>query len=411
VRVSRGPSPGVRGDALTDPTGSDLPALVVGPATGSWRELGLAYLGEIGDRIRPDPDLAAEARRLCPPGTVDPAGCLLQQVARTLAYRAVEFGRRARMPHPAAEVRRLAQGDCKDHAVLLWQYLRGHGIPAHLALVSHDAVLDEDMPHLDQFSHMVVALGAGTGLRVLDATAKHLDPAIVPAGLGGARLLVLDPDGPRLETAPRHAVSGIDCRRTLRIADDGTVAAEERTAFTGYLAASLRSRCAGLSPADLRSRLRDMLDASAASVESVAIDHLDDPAVPAVLHLAWTPRAGLQRQDAALVGSLPEAWAEWLLRVPPEPARNRALACRYPFAVTVQGTVAGPAGAKLHLAAAVPADDERFFSWSGTASGPAWSCRLVQRAGDWPDGSFADWQRRCAQVCDRAGLRFIAGGR
>src|SRR5207237_601886 len=73
-------------------------------------------------------------------------------------YKAIEFGRGARIPRAPQEVLRHRYGDCKDHALLLYHLLRNAGTEARLALVRTGSPVRRELPSLDQFDHMVVYL-------------------------------------------------------------------------------------------------------------------------------------------------------------------------------------------------------------------------------------------------------------
>src|SRR5690606_4324710 len=124
----------------------------------------------------------------------------------TITYKAIEFGRSTRVPNPTSKVLKNKYGDCKDHSLLLWQMLRANGIEAHLALANFAQPVDPDLPSLDQFNHMLVYVPGYEGGRFFDATDKTSDVANLkaPLDLGGANVLVLDAERPRLVQVPKY---------------------------------------------------------------------------------------------------------------------------------------------------------------------------------------------------------------
>src|SRR5439155_22130028 len=131
----------------------------------------------------------------------DKIAALLRHVQQDYVYRAVEFGRRARVPQPVAAVLHNHFGDCKDHALLLHQLLGAAGIQSHLALVRANDVLITEMPSLDQFDHVIVFVPptqTEPRARIVDCTDKG-------SGLGNGNpysrtheALLLAPAKPRL---------------------------------------------------------------------------------------------------------------------------------------------------------------------------------------------------------------------
>ncbi len=404
--------PAVRGLAVTPADGKDLPHVTLAAQDARWADLGAEYLRELEPYLRPDATLVATARRLTASATAaaDPAGSLLAEVQRQLSYRAVMFGKRARIPQPAASICERTQGDCKDHALLLWHYLRGVGLPAHLALVNSDGITP-DLPDLDQFNHMVVALPTSTGWRILDGTAKFQDLALpVPAGLGDVQALVLDPDAPRLITTPPYIPSQLRVQRQTAVAPDGTLTCTDQVTFAGYFAQSWRNRLDGLGDDERRGQLQYAMSGSCERVDSVTVLG-DDDGGAVRLAVVWTPRTRLRHADGALTGDLPEPWSDWLLRFAPEPERTRPIDMRYHLSIAIDQTITGPGLAIT--AAPLPADDrDPFMTWHATSEpqSAGWLARIVieQLPGRHPVTAFPALTARSATLLERTVLRVRA---
>jgi tetratricopeptide (TPR) repeat protein len=396
---------GERGRVLTNPWGTDLPTVLIGTPEGTWQALGQAHLTEIAERLAPDSEVLAAGRALRPIGVDDATTCaaVLGFVSKTVAYRAVLFGRGGMLPRRPGEVLERKQGDCKDHAALVQALLSGAGVKAHLALVNTDWPIDPGLPSLEQFNHMVTVVEEVDGSqRVLDATADHMDPTLpVPPGLGGAHLLVLDPAGPRLVTAPNHRPSVISSERRIEADAAGSLRVREQVLVSGYLAGSVRGRLSSAAPGDREAAMLNILGDAAESVEQVSILE-GEQADPLRLDLAWIPRIRMERNDNVRRGVLSEPWAEWMLRVDPEPERTRALSVRYPFSITSRTTVEGSGGLRRQVGKASPETDNEFFSFAEQGEPGSRSITIQQRVGTWPAARFAEWQKRAAELCRRA---------
>jgi transglutaminase-like putative cysteine protease len=90
-------------------------------------------------------------------------------------YLGLEMGRNSHQPHPPAETLERRFGDCKDKSALLVAILRRLGVKAWPALVSTRARqgLDDRLPALFAFDHVIVALQSGRDVLYVDATASE----------------------------------------------------------------------------------------------------------------------------------------------------------------------------------------------------------------------------------------------
>jgi hypothetical protein len=177
---------------------------------------------------------------------------LARYVQTNYTYKALEFGRRARLPHTTAEILRNQYGDCKDHALLLQQLLEASGIPARLALVRTQGKVCKELPSLDQFDHMVVFLPAFRNGFFIDCTDKGSDLGqAVPLGLAGKEALILDAVNPRFVTIPDYpeGSSLLQVRREVRITNGTDVAVHEVLRLKGYNGSTLRAYFKQLHPA------------------------------------------------------------------------------------------------------------------------------------------------------------------
>jgi hypothetical protein len=108
-------------------------------------------------------------------------------------------------PNTADRVWENKYGDPRDKAVLLTALLRAYGFAPIPVLVLDRNSMFSELPVLEQFTHIIVAVPAGSDTIWLDPTAEYYPPGILPYSctygkgcmlVGGAPLLLKIPAGP-----------------------------------------------------------------------------------------------------------------------------------------------------------------------------------------------------------------------
>jgi transglutaminase-like putative cysteine protease/Tfp pilus assembly protein PilF len=307
-----------------------LPILFLGESAGSWEEVGRAYLEQIKDKLVATDEarrVALELTKNCPTKR-EKIAALASHVQNTCTYQAIEFGRRARIPNPAAQTLHLKYGDCKDHAVLLRELLRSVDIPAHLALANTASHLRMEMPSLDQFNHMVVYVPQMTGAPAdaadsgvfLDCTDKDSYLLLVPpVGLVDTDLLVLDPSKPRVVRTgafPTDAARLVS-QRTIKVTapietgETATTEVDEHVTLNQFLAPALRNYLRAYEPAQRTEAVSAFFDGgNQFRFEHISIENLDEVDRPLLVHLKYTaPEAfhvvASKTSSKTLVGHMP----------------------------------------------------------------------------------------------------------
>ena len=130
----------------------------------SWEEMGRWYGGLQDERVKPTPEVAANAAELTRNATNDEAKlrALYGYVSTQFHYIGVSFGIGRYQPHAAADVLSNGYGDCKDKHTLLASLLRS-GIPAHPALISSSREVIETYL-TRQFDHVITVVPRDGGL-------------------------------------------------------------------------------------------------------------------------------------------------------------------------------------------------------------------------------------------------------
>jgi hypothetical protein len=323
-----------RWEPLQPPAATYLPMVSVADASSQWLALASNYLASIADRLEPEPSVQEQARRLVTGLQDDEVkiAALTHHVQTNYTYKAIEFGRRARIPNKPAEIVRNKYGDCKDHAVLLQQMLQAAGVPARLALASHRDPLQEDLPSLDQFDHMLLFVPGRQANNFVDCTDKGGDAAqAIPLGLAGRSVLILDAPNPRFATIPNYPsdASKIEERRHLRLVDLSDVVVDETLTFTGAHAAYMRGFLLQVPSSSRRMMFQRQAGLAQVELSEFSAEPLETPYAPLRLHCAYTLKRQFHRSNDRLSGILRAGIERLYLTA--DPVDNRLT----PFEVTV----------------------------------------------------------------------------
>ena len=323
-----------RWEPLQPPAANFLPMLWISDASTQWNVIASNYLASISDRLEADPAMRSLSQTLVAELDNDEAKIarLASYVQTNLTYKAIEFGRRARIPNKPAAILQNKYGDCKDHAVLLQQMLTAAGLPAHLALVSFRGPIRKDQPSLDQFNHMIVYVpGDGAG-HFLDCTSKGADVAnSIPAGLAGQEALILDASDPHFITIPSYPnnASRISVEQHLRLVDQTDLTVNETLTLAGVQAAGMRDYLLQIPEASRRMMLQNVMGMGDVDLTDFQIDSLATPEKPLHLRFTYSLKKLFRRSDNQLSGVLRAGFARSYLTA--SPVDNRLT----PFEITV----------------------------------------------------------------------------
>jgi transglutaminase-like putative cysteine protease len=310
-----------------------LPMLWLSDAGASWPAVAKDYLDSIKDHLAIDPAVKAAAAEAVKgkASEAEKIAALARLTQDKLTYKAVEFGRRARIPNQAAQTLANRYGDCKDHALLLTQLLESAGIPAKMALVTFGTPIRKGLPSLDQFDHMIVYTPQGKGGRFIDCTGKTTDLAsgAPPVGLATQTALILDPEHPQLATLPDYppGCSGVKVERDITMPGTGAdLLVGETVTFSGVIASSMRAALQSVQPSERKRQLLRMLDNELPGVDlqEAEVERIDDPQVPLRLRLRYLLRQRCEAAGARLIGRLPAPWERINLAAPPVEKRTTA---------------------------------------------------------------------------------------
>ncbi len=341
------------GDAevLAPPPAESLPGLYVSDRRNRWEDETSEYLGQIADRLEPGEAvrrLAAEHTKSCTTEE-EKVAALARLVQRDVSYKAIEFGKRARIMHPAERTWSQRYGDCKDMSLLLAQLLQSAGVEAHPALVHTSVPLQTDLPSLDQFNHMIVYLPTFRGGSAIDPTSKTGNPLeAVPYGLADRQIYVLDGPRSRIVRLPKYGTGSNRAVVERRVSYDasGTAAIDERAEFHGHLAGAIRGLFQATDVARRATVWSSYLSTGGnpAKVRSCKVEHLDDVTRPLIVETRYSVDRALLSAEDAFVGTVPSPIECLWLRPEPIERRRRPLHFEFPLEIDATTTITPPAG-------------------------------------------------------------------
>lgn len=302
------------------------------PTNSTWALELDDYVGEAGPALALDPAVTALGAKLTSGQTVDEkVVTLTRYVASNVTYKAIEFGRGARVPRRPSEVLARRYGDCKDQSLLLVNLLRGAGVEAELALVKTDGDVRRDAPSLDQFDHVIVFV-SGSTVSFVDPTMRMNDPLGGPGSLAGTDALLVSTRPPRFITIPLPTTRReVEVSRTLALEGD-LLAVHEEVKLSGSFAQTLRAELSGLNAQVQRERVGRWLGEQA-EVSKLAVANLDEPRQPLLLDVEYRLRQAVRRASDTLVITPPASWEVQRTRVPRIARRTRPLESRFPFSI------------------------------------------------------------------------------
>ncbi|WIG92674.1 DUF3857 domain-containing protein [Myxococcus sp. SDU36] len=325
-----------------------LPMAWLAPVGKTWEAEGTDYLDSIATQLVPAASMKSLAAKAG--GTVRDeaarAAVLARWVQKSLTYRGILFGARARIPHAVDEIVSSRTGDCKDHSLLLHQLLGAAGIPSQLALVRTGGPIVSDTPALDQFDHMVVYLPTVGGGTFVDVTNKSTAPLRSGAmGLSGREALVLDATKSRLVRIPEPPESNVRAERHVRL--QGTVLrVKEQVTLTGAHASALRYYLSDEEPSERAELLASMLGGTQAgvSVTTLEVPDLDEPERPLTLKIEYVMRGRFASAGGGIVGQLPSPWEHNFLSLRETERRDAPITMRTPLVIESVTHFEAPAG-------------------------------------------------------------------
>jgi tetratricopeptide (TPR) repeat protein len=326
-----------------------LPMVWLNDASPTWSSVGSQYLEDIKEKMMAEPQVTALAKQLTK-GLItnqQKINALAQYIQKTYTYKAIEFGRRAFIPNKASQIIAHKYGDCKDHALLLYQLLKAVDIQSYLTLVSVDEIVKPGLPTLDQFDHMIIYIPGDEGDkgRFLDTTDKGLDLRIpVPSGLGNKQVLVLNPQNIRLMKIPGcdPESSKVTIQKNIQIINSKEMKVHETVEIVGYSASFMRDYLKSFETSKQKEWAHRFISyyLDSYDLQDVQIKNLYDNEKPLLLEFDYNVTEQFET---------PNVWEAYYLETSAVKERKTPFRIIHPFILDSTCTIKAPDGFRLDI--------------------------------------------------------------
>ncbi|MBI1927858.1 DUF3857 domain-containing protein [Candidatus Poribacteria bacterium] len=242
-------------------------------------------------------------------------------VASQIRYVGIELGQGAYQPTPASQVLTTRYGDCKDKATLLISMLNLIGVEAFPALISPAPYerVDPDLPSLERFSHLIVAIpqfgdsrsktGADGRYTWLDATSETCSFGDLPASDQGRKGFIIGNDGGVFVDIPRFPPESnrLIANMELALDENASVHGKMHISTSGQYNMESRLNYKQVHPSAWRDTFAAELSKQfpAVKVDEAAISDLNDLTVPVQIDIAFAADDYARRMDGRMLLPLP----------------------------------------------------------------------------------------------------------
>jgi hypothetical protein len=263
------------------PSAVDLYPRVVYSSYADWSEPAAFFAGEFYPHLRTDGGIADRVERVTAGLSSEDeiVKALFLDVASGVRNIHLRLGLGGYEPNDADTVLENKYADTRDKAVLLISMLRAAGLEAYPALVAGrtDASFDEEVPALEQFSRILVALPNGGSYRFLDPFLDDAFYGFVRWGRGNAALVVTDDGTGELVRVPGFSPEENVAANTIDIDMDADGAATLRAecALTGYFDRKTRMDLKDSKPSEKEKLFDSAANVASSGATSVEYYHSD----------------------------------------------------------------------------------------------------------------------------------------
>jgi Tfp pilus assembly protein PilF len=260
--------------SATDESGSYLEL----SSAKNWATGAAEYQKIVDEQSRQNKKIPALLARL-KKGAKTPADVIAAvtwHVQKEIRYTSLAFGEASIVPRTPDETLERGYGDCKDKAVLAQALLKEAGLESRLALLQtapHPQQSD-DMPGLDRFNHVILAVQQGKDWTWIDLTAEYFKPGLLPPSVAGQKTLLVGPEGQELKTIPvgKMEDNKLTITKSFQLARLGPAHMTRTETAQGIFDSFFRRSLAADSPAELMKEIELTVDPQAELESASASD-------------------------------------------------------------------------------------------------------------------------------------------
>jgi len=189
------------------------------------------------------------------------------------------FGETSIVPSTPDETLERGSGDGKDKATLAQALLKQAGIASRLALL-HAAPhppQSDDMPGLDRFNHVLLAVQQGKDWTWIDLTADFFKPGLLPPAVAGQKALLVGPEGQQLQSIPssRMEDNRLIIQKSFKLSRLGPASMVRTETATGIFDTFYRRSLATAPASELLKDMEITVDPSSELESATASDYKD----------------------------------------------------------------------------------------------------------------------------------------
>lgn len=205
-------------EAFAPDTGLKAMTVTISSPKG-WRAVGDWYAPIVAGRYSLVPSVVDKIRAVTLGAKTlqDSIGAIHKWVSTDVRYVAIALGQGGYVPRDAETVTRTGFGDCKDKTMLFLAALKSIGVTGYPVLLNATGKINEQLPTLGAFNHMIAAVETGNGVRYSDLTVPDVPFGELPPQENGKfGLLIRDGSGREIHL-PGEAPTTTFRREDVRI--------------------------------------------------------------------------------------------------------------------------------------------------------------------------------------------------
>lgn len=347
-----GETPGLVEEVGMPPTKDIVPRLTYS-SVKSWDDVYNWYKSLAKDRYDADGNIektvhAVTAGLTAPSEKIQ---ALYHLVASQIRYVGIELGQGAYQPSPASQVFQMRYGDCKDKTTLLISMLNILGIKAFPVLLNPTPYerIDDEIPSLGQFSHVIAAVPKDDGSYIwLDATSEVCSFGDLPASDQGRKGFVIGETRGEFVDIPTFPPESnkLIVNTELSLSESGEIQGKMHVETSGQYNIENRLHYSPVHPNALKDTFAGELSTQfpGVVVNRVAMSDLNNLSLPVEVEIDFSVEEYVKQINGTLLLPLPSGEFTDYAELFAASERSHPLEFSYPFEMQKTVRIALPQG-------------------------------------------------------------------